>query len=40
METIDPENPPKLCDYFDMIRGTSTSGWVVAKIKLIMSVKA
>jgi patatin-like phospholipase/acyl hydrolase len=30
METIDPENPPKPCDYFDMIRGISTGGWVIA----------
>lgn len=22
----DPENPPKPCDYFDMIGGTSTGG--------------
>lgn len=29
METIDPETPPKPCDYFDMIGGTSTGGWVV-----------
>lgn len=26
METADPESPPKLCDYFDMIGGTSTGG--------------
>lgn len=26
METVDPENPPKPCDYFDMIGGTSTGG--------------
>jgi patatin-like phospholipase/acyl hydrolase len=26
METIDLENPPKPCDYFDMIGGTSTGG--------------
>ena len=28
METIDPETPPKPCEYFDMIGGTSTGGWV------------
>jgi patatin-like phospholipase/acyl hydrolase len=26
MERIDPENPPKPCDYFDMIGGIGTSG--------------
>jgi patatin-like phospholipase/acyl hydrolase len=26
MESIDPLNPPKPCDYFDMIGGTSTGG--------------
>jgi len=26
METVDQENPPKPCDYFDMIGGTSTGG--------------
>jgi patatin-like phospholipase/acyl hydrolase len=26
METIDPQNPPKPCNYFDMIGGTSTGG--------------
>jgi len=30
METIDPETPPKPCDYFDIFGGTSTGGWVVA----------
>ena len=26
METIDPDSPPKPCEYFDMIGGTSTGG--------------
>ena len=26
METINPEDPPKPCNYFDMIGGTSTGG--------------
>lgn len=28
MKEIDPEFPPKPCDYFDMIGGTSTGGFV------------
>jgi len=28
MFSIDPDNPPKPCDYFDMIGGTSTGGYV------------
>jgi patatin-like phospholipase/acyl hydrolase len=26
VDTIDPETPPKPCDYFDIIGGTSTGG--------------
>jgi patatin-like phospholipase/acyl hydrolase len=26
MEAVDPDAPPKPCDYFDMIGGTSTGG--------------
>lgn len=28
MDTIDPESPPKPCDHFDMIGGTSTGGLI------------
>jgi patatin-like phospholipase/acyl hydrolase len=26
MEMVNPDSPPKPCDYFDMIGGTSTGG--------------
>jgi patatin-like phospholipase/acyl hydrolase len=35
METIDPDKPPKPCDYFDMIGGTSTGGRVDAIIAFV-----
>ena len=28
MEAVDPESPPKPCDHFDMIGGTSTGGLI------------
>jgi patatin-like phospholipase/acyl hydrolase len=31
MEAVCPNAPPKPCDYFDMIRGTSTGGRVVTR---------
>ena len=34
METADPESPPKPCDYFDMIGGTSTGGSVMVLLIL------
>ncbi|PMD65959.1 FabD/lysophospholipase-like protein [Hyaloscypha bicolor E] len=39
METVDPENPPKPCDYFDMIGGTSTARLVAIMLgRLKMSI--
>lgn len=33
MEKIDPDNPPKPCEYFDLIGGTSTGGYVCLMFK-------
>jgi patatin-like phospholipase/acyl hydrolase len=33
MEAVNPDSPPKPCDYFDMIGGTSTGGWVCRCIR-------
>ena len=33
MDMVDLQSPPKPCDYFDMIGGTSTGGFVGIAIK-------
>jgi hypothetical protein len=42
MQRINPEAPPRPCDYFDMICGTSTGGYVTAArlITMALMIKA
>jgi patatin-like phospholipase/acyl hydrolase len=37
MATVDPTTPPKPCEYFDMIGGTSTGGYVILSIASLRS---
>jgi patatin-like phospholipase/acyl hydrolase len=34
MKTVDPKSPPKPCDYFDLIGGTSTGGYVTGTVNV------
>ncbi len=38
MKAIDSKNPPKPCDYFDLIGGTSTGGFVLSSVTCLFSV--
>jgi patatin-like phospholipase/acyl hydrolase len=34
MDAVNPDAPPKPCDYFDMIGGTSTGGYIAIYTEL------
>lgn len=36
MHTINPESPPRPCEYFDMIGGTSMGGYVLTDLYLAL----
>lgn len=36
MQSIDPDDPTKPCDQFDMIAGTSTGGYVLSQAHMAL----